>query len=86
MEQEQDVRTLLFAASDNQLDSTMKPLIRKWDNPPKAIQILEVLDYCVYGSLASGFMVTVLEFMLDDALKREGTTQDKLAIRATWRK
>lgn len=75
----------LLDAPDRQLDAKMKPLIEKWDKPPKALQVLEVLDWCVFGSLASGFLVTFFEILLTTAIEREGTTYAAVVAQATWR-
>lgn len=71
--------------SDRQIDASMHPLLKKWDEPPKAIQVLEVLDQCIHGSLASGFVVTVLQAEYDQALVREATTHEVIVLGATWR-
>ncbi len=63
----------------------MFPLIRKWDDPATAAQILEVLDYCIHGSLASGFVVSTLQVIYDIACKREGVTHDQVASTAMHR-
>ena len=76
---------LLLEAPDSQLDASMKPLIKKWSDPPTAIQILEVLDFCIHGALASGFVVAVLQVQYDVALKREGKRHEDMVPLATWR-
>lgn len=76
----------LLAAPDSQLDAAMKPLIQKWATPATPIQILEVLDSCIHGSLASGFVVTLLQVMYDIACKRENTNHEEVVKLATWRK
>ena len=75
----------LLKAPDSQLDSSMFPLIEKWDDEPTPIQILEVLDKCIFASLASGFTIVLLENLLDMALKREKTTLEEVVKLATWR-
>lgn len=75
----------LLAAPESQLDPSMKPLIEKWADDPTPIQVLEVLDHCVHGALASGFVIQVLEILLRDALKREGITYEMVVEKATWR-
>ena len=75
----------LLKAPDTQLDASMFPLIQKWSTPPTAVQILEVLDMCIHGALASGFMVTLLELGYDDACQREKTTHKDVVKLATWR-
>ena len=76
---------LLLKAPDSQLDYSVKPLIQKWDTPPKALQILEVLDLCVHGGLASGLVITLLEKFMHEAIQLEGTTYEALVAQATWR-
>jgi hypothetical protein len=75
----------LLKAPDRQLDAQMKPLIEKWSDPPTALQVLEVLDYCIHGSLASGFVVSVLQILYDMRCKAEGVTHEQLEPQATWR-
>lgn len=81
-----DMKSLLLEAPDTQLDAQMKPLIEKWDEVPKAIQILEVLDQCIYGSLASGFTVSVLQTLYHQALQREKLKSEDVEAQASWRK
>jgi len=80
------IKAKLQEASDRQLDASMFPLIQKWDNPPTSLQVLEVLDQCIYASLASGFVVELLQIMYDDRLKAEGKTHEQNVPLATWRK
>jgi hypothetical protein len=63
----------------------MKPLVEKWSSPAKAIEILEVLDWCINGSLASGLVVTLLQKLYDAALETEGVTHADMEKLATWR-
>ena len=51
----------------------------------KTLEILEVLDYVIHGSLASGFVVTLLQVLLDQAIEREGTTYEAVVALASWR-
>ena len=81
----ENYKALLLKAPDTQLDRSMLPLIEKWDDQPKAIQILEVLDHCVHGSLASNFVIFTLEILLDGALAAEGITRELLVSQAVWR-
>lgn len=76
---------LLLTFSDYQLDACMHPLIRQWDEEPTALQILEVLDKCIYSSLASSFVVKALQVSYDLACIRESTTHEEVAKLATWR-
>jgi hypothetical protein len=81
-----ELKQLLLAAPDTQLDAQMLPLIEKWDEPnPTSLQILEVLDQCIFASLASGFVVSLLQTLYDAALKNEGRTHEQNEPLATWR-
>lgn len=79
------LKAMFLIAPNSQLDTSMKPLVEQWDDEPTAIQILEVLDQCIYAGLASGFTVTAMQMMLDRALQRENSTLDDLVPLATWR-
>lgn len=76
---------LLKTAPDSQLDNGLKPLLAAWANPPTALQVLELLDQCVYCGGASGTVMTLLEAMFDDRIKAEGVTYDSVAEHAVWR-
>ena len=80
-----ELTTLLLQSSDNQLDAKMFPYIQKWSNPPTALQILEVLDVCIFGALASGFIVKLLQVLYDQRCQEENVTHEELAKLATWR-
>lgn len=79
------MKELLLKAPDGQLDACMFPLIEKWDEPATAIQLLEVLDKVIYGALGSGFVVTLLQTLYGEALRREGKTDAEVVALATWR-
>ena len=79
------LRDLLLQAPDHELDACMFPLIEKWDDPATALQILEVVDWCIFCSLCSGFTLRLLQFSLDYTIQKEGTTHEELVKRATWR-
>jgi hypothetical protein len=81
----EDVREMFCSMSDGQIDAHMHPLIRAWSEPPTAIQVLEVLDACIHGALASGFVVAALQALYDIACKREGTTHEEVVKGASWR-
>lgn len=75
----------LLKAPITQLDASMHPHIQKWEDPPKAIEILFVLDHCIHAALASGFVVTLLQLQYDIALKRENLKHEQLEPLAVWR-
>jgi hypothetical protein len=79
------MKEILLQAPDNQLDASMHPLISKWSDPPKAIEILEVLDKCIFGSLASGIIVSFLQIIYNDACKSENISNEDVVKLATWR-
>jgi len=76
---------LLLGLSDSQLDPLMHPYIEKWSSPPKPIEVLEVLDYCVHGGLASGFVMQTLQSLYEIRCKEENTTHEQVAKSAKWR-
>jgi hypothetical protein len=75
----------LLEAPDTQIDASMKPLLRKWSDPPTPIQILEVLDRCIFSSLASGFVIQVLQLLYDGSCTANGTTHEEVVKEAYWR-
>lgn len=75
---------LLIAPSD-QLDPCLFPLIKKWDDEPKAVQILEVLDHVIFAALGSGFVVKLLETLYGTALKAEDIAHEDVEKLAIWR-
>lgn len=80
-----EMREHLLDAPDGHLDACMKPLIEKWGESPSSLQILEVLDNCIYSGLASGVVVTVLETLLNYVLKLENKELSDIVPLATWR-
>lgn len=76
----------LLSAPDTQLDASMKPLIQKWSVPPAPLELLEVLDFCINGSLASGFVVTLLQIYYKEACAQHGLDHEEVAKQAPWRK
>lgn len=81
-----NIKQHLLQAPESQLDSSMFALIEGWDDDPTSLQVLEVLDKCVHASLASGFVIKLLETLYDTALKREEKTHKDNVPLATWRK
>ena len=75
----------LLKLSEHSLDASMKPLVEKWSDPPTSIQILEVLDRCIFSSLASGSIIIILQCCYQEALLREGKKHEDNEPLATWR-
>lgn len=80
-----EIVAYLMSAPDSQFDKSMTAKVAAWSDPPTAIEVLEVLDACINGSLASGFDVTVLQALYDMQCKAEVITHDECVLKATWR-
>ncbi len=80
-----EMTTELLKLSDMHLDARMRPSMERGSNPPKALQGLEVLDLCIFGSLSSGFTTQVLQVMYDGCCADEKTTHEEVVKLATWR-
>lgn len=80
-----DMRGMIQMAPDGQIAHSLRPKMEKLDDVPKAIQILELLDDCVYYALASEFGMMVLNKMLEAAINLENTTYAEVVSKATWR-
>lgn len=68
------------------VDAKMQAQILTWDDPPKALQVLEVLDKCISGALAADMVVQLLQGVYNDLLISEGITHEDLLPKAIWRK
>ena len=79
------LKDLLLESSDSQLDASMFPLIAKWDDPPTSLQLLEVIDHCIYSSLSSGFILRVLQSMYASTCEKEGITHEHNELISPWR-
>lgn len=80
------MKELLLSAPEGQLDPCLFPKVRAWTEPdPTALEVLEVLDACVNGSLASGFIVAALRAYYSTRVDAEGTTHEKVVQHAVWR-
>ena len=80
-----ELKQLLLDAPEDQIDAGARQLIATWSEPPKALEIFRTLDECVYGAMASGFVVQVLETMLVVQSKEENLTRAQLEELAIWR-
>lgn len=80
------LKTMLLEAPDDQLDHNLFYLVEKWEGEdPTALQLLELLDHCVYGAGASEFVMGLLNTFLKIAMEREGVSYDRLTSQAVWR-
>ncbi len=80
-----EIKNVLLRAPSNELDPVVHSLIEKWDEQPTSLQVLEVLDKVIHGSLASSFTVMVLQTLYGKALANENTTHDEVVKLAVWR-
>ncbi len=83
-----DLKSILLAApqgSHSPVDNKLKEMIKRWDAPPTAIQILEVLDHAINGALASSTVVMVLQIVYRATLESEGKTHEEVITHAKWR-
>lgn len=82
------LREMLQQAPSEQLDPAVFPMIKNWQDIPTPESVLEVLDHCVFGALASGFTMSVIETIFDAALQAAGKTEAEVMKTAdeTWRK
>ena len=78
-------KKILLTAPDTQLDASMKLIVEKWSDPPTPIQVLEVLDHCIHGALASGMVVTMLQLMYKEVLAQANATHEEVVKSASWR-
>ena len=81
-----DLKSILLDAPDTQLDASMVAMVRQWSDPPSALQVLEVLDHCIHGALASGVVIRLLQWCYVERRDAEGVTHEALVPLATWRK
>lgn len=81
-----DIKEIILTAPDGQIDPVVRTMIaEKWDDKPTAIQILEIIDNCVYCGASSDFVVSLLNICLEQTIEHEGTTMEELVKLATWR-
>ena len=81
-----DIKQHLLTAPTTEVDLSLRYMIQKWSEPPKSLEILEVLDAAVFSSSGSGFVVRLLELMLEHAIASENVTYEEVVKQATWRK
>lgn len=80
-----ELKQLLLDAPKDQIDAGARQSIATWSEPPKALEIFRTLDECVYGAMASEFVVQVLETMLAVQSQEENLTRAQLEEQAVWR-
>jgi hypothetical protein len=75
-------------APSDQMDPSMLSIFKALAdaNPPKADDVLHVIDDCVYASLCSDFCIRVMDTVWRELLKDEGRTVEQGIEAAIWRK
>jgi hypothetical protein len=81
----QQLINVLLAYDDRSFDPSMKTLVQKWSIPIKPIELLEVIDRCVFGSLCSGVVLSGLQLVYDRQLEVFGLTHENVVKEAVWR-
>lgn len=77
---------LLETAPDTQLDASMVAKVKTWRKPlPTSLEVLEVVDRCIFSSLSNGLVLRTLQLLYEDLCKREGITHEHNEPLATWR-
>lgn len=80
------MKSQLLKAPENEISDIVKETIKEWDEEATSLQILKTLDFGVFSGGCSGFVIKVLELLLDSAIKKENTTYDLVVEKANWRK
>lgn len=80
-----DIREMFVTAPESQIDKPLREMIVKWSNEPTAIEILEVLDHAICFSLASDFVVSMLQMVYESKPKEEKKLAEIYA-KEHWRK
>lgn len=80
-----NIREMFVTAPESQIDKSLCEMIMKWSDEPTAIEILEVLDSAICFSLASGFVVSMLQMVYESKPKEEKKLAEAYA-KENWRK
>lgn len=78
-------KDLLLIAPAGALDHVVIELIKKWDDEPTALQLLETLDNMICFGSASEFAVRLVTAKMYSTLIIENQTYDQLVEQAIWR-
>lgn len=84
-QQLKEFKGLFLSAPEDQIDDSLKERIKEWDKIPKAIEILQILDYASVHALASDFAISIFQIALKVALENEQITIQDLLPQAWWR-
>lgn len=79
------VVAFLKAAPHGEIDTIAVDKIKTWCDDVSSLQVLEVLDMCIYGALASPIALTAIDHLYDYLLEIENKTHDDNLPYAHWR-
>ncbi len=86
MAKEDTLKQSLLDAPESQLDPAAKKYVEEWkEEKPTALELLKLADYCVYHAWASGFVMKLINILMEERIKFERTTYEELVKKATWR-
>ena len=80
------IKEMFLAAPSGQIDPSVLPLIAEWDDEPTSLQVLKVIDVCIYGGAASGVAVGLLQGLYSQLCSKENITHEHNVPLAVWRK
>lgn len=84
-QQLKEFKLLFLSAPNDQIDDTLKERIREWSDIPKAIEVLQVLDYASMYSLGTDFAISVMDVAFKLAMEHEQVDIQTLLTQAWWR-
>lgn len=84
-QQLKEFKLLFITAPNEQIDDTLKERIKEWSDVPKAIEILQALDYASMYSLGSEFAISVMDVAFKLAVENEQADMTTLLQQAWWR-
>lgn len=84
-QQLKEFKLLFLNAPNDQIDDTLKERIREFSDVPKAIELLQALDYASMYSLGSDFAISVIDVAFKLAMQHEQIDIETLLSQAWWR-
>jgi hypothetical protein len=88
MSSKSNIFLALSSAPDSQIADTVTPRLKALGEQEivKSDQLLDIIDDCVYYSLASEFAITMMNKVWIDMLKDEGITEEQARVAAQPRR
>ena len=75
----------LKAAPHGEIDTFAVDKMKTWGELPSSLEVLEILDMCIYGALASPIAITAIKQLYSYLLESENKTHDDNVPYAHWR-